>query len=416
MTDSAAPPPGAAGGGHARATLAMAVTLASLSMFGPFAIDSIFPGFAAIQRQFEVSTAAMQQITSVYLLSFAVMSLVHGPLSDALGRKPVMIGGVVIFVIASLGCAFAPNLPVLLGFRALQGMSAGAGSTVGRAVVTDLFEGHEAKRLMSQIAMIFSVSPALAPIVGGEILRFATWPAIFVFTALFAVAALAAVLVVVPESHPAPNRRPLRLGAMVRGMAHVARDPVFARLAVMTPLLFASQFLYIASAPIFVVDLLGRGSQDFWIFFVPMVTGMILGSWVTGRLSRTWSFDRLVWAGIVMAWAGVSLNVLFAVLPATRAALPWAIIGPSVCAFGVSLVFPMLNLEMVRLFPTHRGSAASLSTFGPLVLNAVLAGVVAPLVATTVLRLGLASMAFVAAATALWVAHLALSRRAIGHR
>ena len=133
--------------------------LAGLGMVGPFSIDMVFPAFAQMQVQFGVNEVAMQQVVSVYLLAFAVMSLFHGSLSDALGRKPVIIVGGVIYIIAAIGCALAPSLWVLLVFRAIQGMSAGAGQIVSRAIVRDLYQDADAQRMMAQISMIFGLAP-----------------------------------------------------------------------------------------------------------------------------------------------------------------------------------------------------------------------------------------------------------------
>ncbi|HEY3408921.1 MAG TPA: MFS transporter, partial [Propionicimonas sp.] len=141
------------------------VIMAGLGMVGPFSIDTIFPAFAQMQREWGSSEIELQQLISVYLLSFAVMSLLHGPLSDALGRKPVIIGGTILFIAASIGCALSPSLPVLLFFRAIQGLSAGAGQIISRAMVRDVFSDDQAQRTMSHIAMIFGLAPALAPIV-----------------------------------------------------------------------------------------------------------------------------------------------------------------------------------------------------------------------------------------------------------
>src|SRR5690606_26946219 len=124
---------------------------------------------------------------SAYLVAYALMSVFHGPVSDARGRKPVILAGVVVFALASVGCALAQDLPQLLAFRALQGMSAGAGLIVGRAIIRDLLDGDEAQRLMSHITMIFSIAPAIAPIVGGWILGWSEWRAIFWFLAVFSV-------------------------------------------------------------------------------------------------------------------------------------------------------------------------------------------------------------------------------------
>lgn len=138
------------------------VLLALLGMFGPFSIDTPFPAFAQMGEEFNASDTSMQLVVSAYLGSFAVMSLVHGPLSDAVGRKPVMVTGAVVYALASVGCALAPSLPLLLLFRVLQGASAGAGTIVSRTVVRDLYEGPAAQRLMGAVAMIFAVAPAIS--------------------------------------------------------------------------------------------------------------------------------------------------------------------------------------------------------------------------------------------------------------
>ena len=161
------------------------VILASLGMVGPFSIDTMFPAFSQMGAEWGVSELALQQVVSVYLLAFAVMSLLHGPLSDALGRKPVIIGGTVLYVAASVGCAVAPSLGVLLFFRAVQGLSAGAGQIISRAMVRDVFSDAQAQRTMSHIAMIFGLAPALAPIVGGLLLGVGSWRGIFWFLVLF---------------------------------------------------------------------------------------------------------------------------------------------------------------------------------------------------------------------------------------
>ena len=151
----------------------MALLLGGLAMFGPFSIDTLFPAFPQIGAQMGADALAMQQTISVYLLAYAAMSLLHGPLSDALGRKRVIVSGLLVFALASMGCALAVTLPQLLVFRALQGLSAGVGLIVGRAVIRDVLHGHDAQRLMSQVSMIFGIAPAVAPVLGGWLLGWA---------------------------------------------------------------------------------------------------------------------------------------------------------------------------------------------------------------------------------------------------
>ncbi len=379
--------------------------IAMLGMFGPFTIDSVFPAFAHIGKQFGSSEVALQQITSSYLIAFAVASLFHGPISDAVGRKKVMFVGVSVYALASVGCALSPSLGWLIAFRVLQGLSAGAGQIISRALIRDLYDGAQAQRLMSQVAMIFSVAPAIAPIIGGWILGVSSWPWIFWFLVVYACIMLALVTFGLPETHPVENRTPLRLGAMFRSLREVARHGIFIRLAFAMTATFAAQFLYIASAPIFVVKLLGKGDQDFWIFFVPMITGMLLGSTLSARLAAVVQPVKLATVGFSMTIVAALINVGVSALPGAPT-LPWAVLGPSMVAFGVALAFPIVQLAMLDLFPKQRGAAASMQSFVQLVVNALLAGVVAPLVTGSVLELALASAAFSLVGISLWTWHL----------
>ena len=164
----------------------LAFILGGLAMFGPFSIDTVFPAFLVMADDLGVGKVAMQQTISVYLIGYAAMSLFHGPISDAIGRKKVLLAGIVVFTLASVGAALATDMTTMLVYRALQGLSAGVGLIVGRAVVRDCLQGDDAQRLMSQISMIFGIAPAIAPIIGGWILLSgAGWPLIFWFLVVF---------------------------------------------------------------------------------------------------------------------------------------------------------------------------------------------------------------------------------------
>lgn len=376
--------------------------LVGLAMLGPFTIDTTFPAFAAMGEEFGASQAAMQQVTSVYLLSFAAMSVVHGPLSDALGRKPVMVGGLAGYVLATIGCALAPSLPALLVCRALQGMCAGAGTIVSRAVARDLFEGAEAHKVMSRIMMLFSIAPAVAPVIGGLLLSWGRWPLIFWAIAAYGLVILLATGRILPETLPPEHRQPFRAKAILASLVEISRHLAFQRLAFATAFTFSAQFLYVVAAPIIVVDLLGKGEQDFWVLFVPMISGLAFGAWLSGRLADIVPpavlVDRAL-TGVVLATV---TNLALALVAPT---LPYAVIGPALMAIGTAVAFPVLQLTMLDLFPQHRGAAASMGTFATLVFNAFLAGAVAALVTDSLVETAVSSLVLSLIGASLWTWH-----------
>lgn len=399
----------ASGPGRDRAGLALVATLAALAMLGPFTIDTIFPGYEQVGEEFGVGTAALQQVTSAYLLAFAVMSVVHGPLSDALGRRPVMIIGLSGYAVASVACALAPSFGWLLAARAAQGVFAGAATIVSRAVIPDLFSGPAARRLMSQVMLIFAIAPALAPIVGGWLLLLGRWPLIFWCVAGYAVLAIALVVLVLPETLPPQDRTPLRPVAVLGGLWRVARDGRFLRLAVSGAMTFASYFIYVVTAPIVVVDLLGLGEQDFWKLFVPLVGGMAIGSFTGGRVAERIPGERLVDLALR---AGLGVAVLNVALAALTPSLPWVLVAPALMGVVIGIAFPVVQLTLIEMFPKNRGSAASMGAFLLLLGNTLLAGALGPVVTASLLTTALTSSALALGGALLWAWH----RRSVDQR
>lgn len=375
--------------------------VAVLAMIGPFTIDMIFPGFDQMAADFGADTTAMQQVTSLYMVAFAVMSLLHGPLSDALGRKPVIVVGMLLYAGSSAACALAPTLPLLLLARVLQGASAGAGQIISRTVIRDMFHGAAAQRMMAQVAMIFSVAPAVAPILGGVFLGFGHWQLLFWILTGYGLALAAVVAFALPETHPSERRTPLHLTPVMQGLVAIARDAQFLRLAFAAGIGFAAQFLYISAAPIIMLKLLGKGEQDFWILFVPLISGMMLGSWITSRFAGRFPPIRTATVGFAIGVGGGVLNVAINSIPGVG--LPWLMVAPPLLALGVAIAFPILQLAMLDRFPQNRGAAASMQAFVSLLFNAGIAGVVAPLVAGSMLEVALGALACSLVATSLWV-------------
>lgn len=386
---------------------AFPLIIAGLSMLGPFTVDTIFPGFAAIQRDFGVGPEATQQLVSAYLLAFAAMSAFHGPLSDALGRRPVIMGGLGLYAVASVGAALSTSMSMLIGFRILQGLCAGASVIVSRTLVVDLYSGAEAQRLMSRVTMIFGVAPAIAPIVGGWLMWLGPWPLMFWFLAGFALLLIGASLIL-PETHPPSRRTPLRVGALVHGLVTVLCEPAFLRLGMVGAFGFAAFFTWIGAAAIFVVDLLGLGETDFWVLFVPMIGAIIGGSWLNGRTAGSTQRDTLITRSLSFAVAMGVLN-LGLTLWGPTARLPYVVIGPALIALGVMVVYPTIQIMLLEMYPTQRGAASSVATVLALVLNAVVAGAVAPLITRSLWLMATCGLLMATLALATWVAHRRLS-------
>ena len=390
--------------------LRLALVLGGLAMFGPFAIDSIFPAFGVIQAEFGVGPAAMQQSVSVYLLAYALASLFHGPLSDAFGRRPVILAGVGVFLLASIGCALASTLGELLFWRAVQGVSSGVGIIVGRAIVRDLREGEAAQRLMSQISMIFTIAPALAPIVGGWLLGWSNWQMIFWFLVGFAALLWMVAALALPETHPAPLRVPLSPRALLRTNGHMLRNRSFVLLSLVATFNFGALFIYIASAPAFVMRHLGLNEQQFGWFFAPTVAGMALGAFLSGRAAGRISARASAGAGFVICLMATLGGAVYAAL-APQIAFPWAVLPIAMNAIGVALVFPIVTLALLDLYPRHRGTASSMQSFISLTLNAAVAGLLSPLVSGSAVALALSALAASALAAALWLLQQRISRQ-----
>ncbi len=383
----------------------LALILGALAMLGPFSIDTIFPAFAVMENALHVDKVAMQQTISTYLLGYAAMSLFHGPLSDALGRKPVILAGIAIFSLASIACALSTTMTQMLIFRVIQGLSAGVGLIVGRAIVRDALDGDDAQRLMSNISMIFGVAPAIAPIIGGWILGWSNWQAIFWFLSAFGFILLFATAFTLPESHPVEKRLPLNVKALTQAYKSIIVNRRFRLLALAGTANFGALFLYITSAPAFVLDMLKLNEQQFGYFFVPTIAGMVIGAFFSGRAAGKISGVRLANIGFLFCGISAAFNIPYNFF-VSEISLPLAVLPMVLSAFGVALVFPILTIAILDMYPNQRGTASSMQAFVALLSNAIIAGVLSPALSDNGLHLALAAGAFSLVAYALWLWYL----------
>src|SRR5512143_1895228 len=361
--------------GHHRVLITFLV--AALSMLAPFSIDTYLPSFPAISAELGATHVQMQQTMSLYLLTFAVTTLLHGPLSDAFGRRKVIIGSLLLYVVCSIGAALSGSIAALILWRAGQGFSASAGVVVGRAMVRDAFQGHRAQQVMSQVMLIFAVAPAIAPIIGGVLEQAIGWRSVFWCLTLLGVVLMLLVSWRAPETLPVEARHSIHPNKVLHGYVTALRSSRFMGLVIAVALNFGGFFLYIAAAPSVLYDHLHLGPGDFWMQFVPMVAGLMCGSFLSGRSAGHITPRTGILIGYGAMFTAGLLNVAQALwLPPA----PWNVLGPLVLyAFAVAFSMPSLSLLALDCFPRQRGMASAVQSFLQMIFNALVAGMIVPL-------------------------------------
>lgn len=370
----------------------MAALLAAMTAIAPFSIDTYLPAFPDMAADLGATAVEVQQTLAFYMAAFAFMMLWHGALSDALGRRRVLLVAFAVYVAASLFCVFASSIEMLWLGRALQGMSAGAGLVLSRAIIRDLLDGPAAQRLIAHTTMIFAIAPAIAPVIGGWIHHAFGWSAIFLFLALYGALLFGAVWLLLPETLPPENRQSLHAGELTRAYVSVFTHPPFLALALAIALSFSGFFIYVVSAPKFLLEHLGVSAQSFLWLFGPATLGLVGGNWLSARLAGQVSSRRTIGLGFAIMAGAAALNV--AINLWRPGVLPWAVLPQGLYLFGISVASPNLTLRVLDLFPARRGLVSSCQGATHTGINAVTASVLAPLLWDSTLSLALAMTGF----------------------
>jgi len=383
---------------------ALIVLLGLLSILGPFSNDTLLPNFPYIESDFGEDPVRMQQTLTAYFIPFAVMMLMHGTLSDTFGRRRIIMLGMGAYALAALVGALAHSFEMLLLGRVLQGLSAGAGTVVSRAIVRDIYADREAQRALALVTIIFGIAPGVAPIIGGWIGHLFGWRAVFGFLSALATVLFLATYFWLPETLPASRRVPLSLKSVGRGFAEALKSARFVLLVAAYGLNFAGFFIYIVSAPAFGFRILGLERTEFIWIFGPAIGGMILGSFISRRLAGTLGPIATVVLAYLLMGGWAAFNVYYHTHHA--ATLPISVLPVFGYTLGLGIAMPSITLQILDLMPDRRGLASSLIGFSQSSFSAILAGVVSHRVYDSALGLASCSLALAGLGFLCWLAFL----------
>lgn len=345
------------------------ILLAAAVALGPLATDMYLPALPQIGSDFGTGTDQVQLTLSLYLVGFAIAQLICGPLADRFGRKPIMIGGFVLFAIASIGCALATNIETLILCRFLQALGGSAGPVLGRAAIRDIYTPREAAKILAILASIMALAPAVAPTIGGLLTAGLGWASVFLALGGYALVMAVVVAFGIPEPMRPEHRQSLKLCSLLRNYRTIAKDISFVGYTLTNALIFSGLFAFLSGSSFVLIDFLGVPTEQFGLYFACMVVGYIVGNLTAVRLGRRLLPDQILVRGLVIAVAGGSL---MAVLALSEVFNVWAVILPqALFMIGTGMVLPQTMAGALANFPSMAGSASALFGFSQMAVAAI---------------------------------------------
>ncbi|GGX54939.1 multidrug effflux MFS transporter [Saccharospirillum salsuginis] len=352
----------------------MALILGLLSWIGPFAIDMYLPAMPAITEDLSASVSASQWTLMSFFIAFGLCQLLYGPASDVFGRKPPLYFGLGIFGLASLGCAFAPNIEWLIALRFLQGVGAASVMSIPRAVIRDRYTGTEATRLMSTIMLVVAVSPMLAPLLGSAVIVPFGWRAVFLSVAVVTVLGLFLTGFALKETLNQADRAPFRFNSMMKAFGVLFRDPGYMGLTLIGGMGMASFFAFLATASFLYTGYYGLTSFQFSLAFALNALGFFSTSQIAANLgARFGSIAVVKWA---VAGYATSACVLFMTVNLGYDSFPLLVSLLLVTYAFLGLVVPTSMVLSLEEHGPIAGTAAALGGTLQMMLGAVSIAVV----------------------------------------
>lgn len=340
-----------------RAYLRLVLVLGALVALGPLTIDTYLPALPTLADELGASEPQVQFTLTGIMLGLGLGQLVLGPISDAVGRRRVMLGGIAAHAMMSVLAALAPSIEVLTAVRIGQGVSGAAVAVTAMAVVRDLFTGRRAAGLLSHLTLVIGVAPILAPSLGGFLLQVTGWRGIFGALAAIAVVLFVVALRGLDETLPVSRRRPARVGATLRTYGVLLRDRAFVGLVLLAGLMFSALFAYVAGSSFVLQEYYGLDEQQFGILFGVNAAGLIVATQVNPFLLRRWEPQHILTAGVGLAMAATTALLAAAL---TEAPLVLVLVPLWFVMFAVGLSFPNTPALALSRHGEAAGSAAAL--------------------------------------------------------
>jgi len=342
-------------------SLIVSVLLTAMVALGPISTDLYLPSLPAIGAAFAVGNEDVQLTLSVFLAGFAVSQLVYGPLSDRFGRRPVILGGLALYLFASIACTLAPDIELLILARFLQAIGACVGPVLGRAVVRDIYGREGAARMLSYMGMAMALAPAVGPILGGFLQVWLGWRANFAVLAIFAVVTLAGTLATLPETNRWKSREATQPGRLVATYLELLRHRSYLGYVVITACTYSGIFSFISGSSFVLIGLLGLTPEVYGFCFAAIVVGYMAGAFVSGRLTVRLGLERMVQLGTAIQVAGGIAGLAFYFAGIVTVA---GIVAPvAVFMAGTGIAMPNAQAGAIGPFPKVAGSASALLGF-----------------------------------------------------
>jgi len=343
-------------------TFALTLLLSFLTALGPLSMDMYLPSLPDIGRALDASTAQVQLTISSYLFGFAVGQIFYGPISDRLGRRPVLLAALALYGVASIGCALTQSIGALTAMRFVQALGGAGAIVLTRAVVRDLYSGVRAGRELSLMGSITAFAPIVAPVIGGALQTAFGWRSSFILLVVFAAIAAAAAARLLPETLRQPTRGPFSLAAMLALYRSVlAHRGFLAHLGILTAT-FVGLFAWISGASIVMQGTrYGLTPIVFGVTFAACTLGYMFGTTLAARIVMRFGLDRTIGIGVVALAAGGLAMAAVVALDLTHVA--WLAGAMMVYLAGLGLAMPQTMAGALTPFPDRAGTASSLMGF-----------------------------------------------------